>query len=176
MTISQYSRACPHYAIIVRSYINGWYLFWYQWKEYVHSYTLVVNLGLYDLQYWYGVATTPAQKICLEKGRVSFCLITSQIVGISTLVDFSYNWSSFASQKTWISVCPTADPVIMHAVGLYMRTCTLVCSDYAAVYNVVYYEFCADLRGYCTPGQFLDCFCIFLKNHNTLVTSKICFL
>ena len=32
------------------------------------------------------------------------------------------------------------------------------------------------LRGYCTPGQFLDCFCIFLKNCNTLVTSKICFL
>ena len=35
---------------------------------------------------------------------------------------------------------------------------------------------CAGLRGYCTPGQFLDCFCIFLKNYNTLVTSKICFL
>ena len=32
------------------------------------------------------------------------------------------------------------------------------------------------LRGYCTPSQFLDCFCIFLKNYNTLVTSKICFL
>ena len=32
------------------------------------------------------------------------------------------------------------------------------------------------LRGYCTPGQFLDCFCIFLKNYNILVTSKICFL
>ena len=32
------------------------------------------------------------------------------------------------------------------------------------------------LRGYCTPGQFLDCFCIFLINYNTLVTSKICFL
>ena len=32
------------------------------------------------------------------------------------------------------------------------------------------------LRGYCTPGQFLDCFCIFLKNYNTLVTNKICFL
>ena len=32
------------------------------------------------------------------------------------------------------------------------------------------------LRGYCTPGQFLDCFSIFLKNYNTLVTSKICFV
>ena len=32
------------------------------------------------------------------------------------------------------------------------------------------------LRGYCTPGHFLDCFCIFLKNYNKLVTSKMCFL
>ena len=32
------------------------------------------------------------------------------------------------------------------------------------------------LRGYCTPDQFLDCLCIFIKNYNTLVTSKICFL
>ena len=32
------------------------------------------------------------------------------------------------------------------------------------------------LRGYCTPDQFFDCLCIFLKNYNTLVTSKICFL
>ena len=32
------------------------------------------------------------------------------------------------------------------------------------------------LRGYCTPCQFLNCFCIFLKNYSTLVTSKICFL
>ena len=28
MTISQFSRACSHYDVIVRSYINGWYLFW----------------------------------------------------------------------------------------------------------------------------------------------------
>ena len=32
------------------------------------------------------------------------------------------------------------------------------------------------LRGYCTPDQFFDCLFIFLKNCNTLVTSKICFL
>ena len=38
------------------------------------------------------------------------------------------------------------------------------------------WTFNSALRGYCTPGQFLDCFCIFLKNYNTLVTSKICFL
>ena len=31
-----------HYDVIVTSYINGWYLFWYQWKEDVHTYTLVV--------------------------------------------------------------------------------------------------------------------------------------
>ena len=51
MTISQFSRACSHYDIKVRSYIIGWYLFWYQWKEKVHSYTLVTNLGYYDIQY-----------------------------------------------------------------------------------------------------------------------------
>ena len=45
--------ARSHYDVIVTSCINGWYLFWYQWKEDVHdTYTLVVNLGLYDLQYW----------------------------------------------------------------------------------------------------------------------------
>ena len=32
------------------------------------------------------------------------------------------------------------------------------------------------LRGYCTLDQFCDCLCTFLKNHSTLVTSKICFL
>ena len=43
--------ARSHYDVIVTSYLNGLYLFWYQWKEDVHTYTLVVNLGLYDLQY-----------------------------------------------------------------------------------------------------------------------------
>ena len=32
------------------------------------------------------------------------------------------------------------------------------------------------LRGYCTPDQFCECLCIFLKNYNTLVTNKMCFL
>ena len=41
----QFSRACSHYDAIVRSYINGWYLLWYQWKEDVHTYTLVANEG-----------------------------------------------------------------------------------------------------------------------------------
>ena len=31
-------------------------------------------------------------------------------------------------------------------------------------------------RGYCTPDQFCDCLCNFLKNCSTLVTSKISFL
>ena len=30
---NQFSRAWSHYDIIVRSYINGWYIFWYQWME-----------------------------------------------------------------------------------------------------------------------------------------------
>ena len=32
------------------------------------------------------------------------------------------------------------------------------------------------LRGYCTPDQFCDCLCSFLKNYNTSMTSNICFL
>ena len=32
------------------------------------------------------------------------------------------------------------------------------------------------LRRYCTPDKFWDWLCIFLKNYNTLVTSKICLL
>ena len=35
---------------------------------------------------------------------------------------------------------------------------------------------CYDLKGVLHPRSVLDCFCIFLKNYNTLVTSKICFL
>ena len=48
--ISQFSRVCSHYDIMGTSYINGEYLFWYQWKEDIHR--LVVNLGLYDHPYW----------------------------------------------------------------------------------------------------------------------------
>ena len=33
-----------------------------------------------------------------------------------------------------------------------------------------------NLRGYCTPDLFCDCLGIFLKNYNTLVTSKIYFV
>ena len=51
MAISPFSWARSHYDVISTPYINGCYLFWYQWKEDVHTYTRVVNLGLYDLQY-----------------------------------------------------------------------------------------------------------------------------
>ena len=52
MTISRFLRACSLHDVIVTSYIIGWYLFWYQWKEGVHNYTPVVNLGLFDIPYW----------------------------------------------------------------------------------------------------------------------------
>ena len=32
------------------------------------------------------------------------------------------------------------------------------------------------LRGYCTPDQFFDCLCIFLKNYKTLFNKKDIFL
>ena len=52
MAISQFSWARSHYDVIVTPYINGLYLIWYQWNERMSiTYTLVVNLGLYELQY-----------------------------------------------------------------------------------------------------------------------------
>ena len=61
-----------------------------------------------------------------------------------------------------------------------MSKCELLYSPLSSVIEFlvwqIIWKFYFPLRGYCTPGQFLDCFCIFLKNYNTLVTSKICFL
>ena len=39
IAISQFSWARSHYDVILTSYIIGWYLFWYQLKEDVHTYT-----------------------------------------------------------------------------------------------------------------------------------------
>ena len=47
MSISQFSMPCLPSDVIVTSYIT----FLYQWKEDIHSYTMVLNLGLYDLPY-----------------------------------------------------------------------------------------------------------------------------
>ena len=69
MTFSQFSRVYLHYDVIVRSYINGWYLFWYQWKEEVHRYTFVA-LGLYDFPVLIirrGLQQPLLRKICLER-------------------------------------------------------------------------------------------------------------
>ena len=38
-------RSRLHYDVIVTSYVDGWYLFWYQWKEETDSHTLVANIG-----------------------------------------------------------------------------------------------------------------------------------
>ena len=44
------SRACSLYDVIVTSLMDGTY-FGISDKEDIHSYTLIVNLGLYDFQY-----------------------------------------------------------------------------------------------------------------------------
>ena len=44
-------RSRLHYDVIVTSYAGGWYLFWYQWKEDTHSYTVVANKGIQDVYY-----------------------------------------------------------------------------------------------------------------------------
>ena len=33
---------------ILTSYADKWYLFWYQWKEKTHRYTLAANIRVYD--------------------------------------------------------------------------------------------------------------------------------
>ena len=66
-------------------------------------------------------------------------------------------WAPLSLIRTYRSL-----GIIRQAHTMSMRTPQFVCFLF--------------LRGYCTPGLFLDCFCIFLKNYNTLVTSKICFL
>ena len=64
-TNSQFLRACSHHDVIVRSYIIGWYLFWYQWKEDVHSYEIYMTFNIDNPE---GVLQQPPLwKICLEK-------------------------------------------------------------------------------------------------------------
>ena len=52
-------------ANIMTSYEDGWYLFWYQWKEEPHSYTLVANTRVFcNENLEEGVATTPLGRPC----------------------------------------------------------------------------------------------------------------
>ena len=38
-----------HYDVIVTSYADGWYLFWYQWIEEAPGYTFVANIRVQDV-------------------------------------------------------------------------------------------------------------------------------
>ena len=103
MAISHFFWAPSHYDVKVTSYINGWYLFWYQWEEDVHTYTLVVNLGLYDLSIDNprGVGTTPLRKICLGKTlrirRVKKLSLTNNAWGYFSFI--SLDRFNFAKKK-----------------------------------------------------------------------------
>ena len=44
-------RSCLHYDVRVTSNVDGWYLFWYQWKEETYSYTVVANIRVQDVYY-----------------------------------------------------------------------------------------------------------------------------
>ena len=44
-------RSRLHYDVIMTSYTVGWYLFWYQWIEKTHYYTLVANIRVCDVYY-----------------------------------------------------------------------------------------------------------------------------
>ena len=45
---SQKSIFVLHYDVIVKSYTDKWYLFWYHCKEETHSCTLAANIRVYD--------------------------------------------------------------------------------------------------------------------------------
>ena len=48
---SKFLRARWLYDVTVNSYEIQWYLFWYQWIEEVHTYTLVANIGVSGVPY-----------------------------------------------------------------------------------------------------------------------------
>ena len=109
MAISQFSRACSHYDVIMRSYIYWWHLFWYQWKEDVHTYTLVVKVIWPSVLIILGVATTPLRKICLGK-----TLRRTRVKRSSEKREYTPSLSSSASHKSPIpspslSAWPTLD-------------------------------------------------------------------
>ena len=39
-----------HYDVIKTSYVDGWYLFWDQWNEETHSYTVVANIRVSEAE------------------------------------------------------------------------------------------------------------------------------
>ena len=78
----KFLRSRLHYDVIVTSYVDGWYLFWYQWKEKTYSYTWVANniykvIGRSLEKFHVGVATTPPPLRrtcyikCLRRTRVN---------------------------------------------------------------------------------------------------------
>ena len=80
-------------------------------------------------------------------------------------------------KKCWTNTPPPAQSYTWHIKAFKQNHFQfLYLPEVMAVWRKICYKSISALRGYCTPGQFLDCFCIFLKNYSTLVTSKICFL
>ena len=62
---SKFARARWFYDAIVTSYEFQWYLFWYQWIEEFHTYTLVANIGVSSVPYRKsrdGIATPPFRR------------------------------------------------------------------------------------------------------------------
>ena len=117
---------------------------------------------------------------CRCSWATTFSLVFNEfylVLGIScrVLVDL-IKFRKVIEQRLWKQLSLV---LIIHN---YSKTINALCLiHYGPVWHLPYTYVIAliahlcSLRGYCTPGQFLDCFCIFLKNYNTLVTSKICF-
>ena len=112
-----------------------------------------------------GFKTNRLGSPCLTPFTVSFekqhCLI---------LYFFTFKTTKLQSSS---SSCTRRAQYATHASLPHVSGCTvygLYSSNHEKTHRL------ARQRGYCTPDHFYDCLCIFLKNYNTLVASKTCFL
>ena len=99
MPISQFSKPWSLWWMV---------LIWYQWKEDIHSYTMVVNLGLYNLPYWlsWGLQQPRFGKYVREK--------CSGELGLSTVLQ--HIWLGNFSQ-----IIHDHDPRLISCTGLYVE-------------------------------------------------------
>ena len=104
---SKFPRGCWLYDVTVTSYEVQWYTFWYQWKEGVHTYTLVANIGVSGVLYRKsreGVTTTPfggrVTKKKISGGRGLNTIITTTYLTAHVNETLNMNWLCFDSKVT----------------------------------------------------------------------------
>ena len=142
------------YILSLSEWIAVQFDFWYQGS----TYSVQFNWLFHDIVIWIinetivKISPYPCQK---------YNYLTVPLIGLNDCIFFFNQWA-----------------VCSHSCCAAYKTGQFWLQFLKKCWNIDIYQmhWLNKLRGYCTPGQFLDCFCIFLTNYNTLVTSKICFL